>query len=155
MGLTSLTVQLLVILLLFIFYFGYRMFRRRESTAAHLRAIQPLQQQTPEPEEASSVPTISVRSQMSMDIAALPEVGITLEPDTEIASYTTLTGKLGHQSRPCASARGGRIVTPRSINYGARSAINWCPNCSRLMTNRYGPKTTVKAPPTPKPKVRP
>ena len=151
MGLTSFLVQLLAILLFVIFDCGYRILCHSEPDVAYLRSMEPLPQPVPEPEESSSAPSSALASRTAVDIAPLPDVAVTLEADTELSYYTAPKGRKGHLSRHCASAGGSLPVALRSINYGARQIINWCPNCSRLMINDYGPRVSVKAPPATRP----
>ena len=90
---------------------------------------------TSEPEEASSVPTGTVTSQRSLDIAAMADTSVTLDDHTEFTYYTNANSKCGHMNDRCASSGGKLPIVARSINYGARAVVNWCPTCAKVMGN--------------------
>ena len=108
---------------------------------------------TSAPEEASSAPTGTIASQRSLDIASMADTSVTLDDRTEFTYYTNTNGKCGHLNDRCASSGGNLVIIPRSINYGARAVINWCPTCAKVMGNRRLLSAIIggapaKAPPT-------
>ena len=91
---------------------------------------------TYEPEETSSVPTGTMKGQRSNDIANFVDASIVLDKDTEFSFYTNNNSSVGHLNRRCAASGERLPVATRSINYGAREVINWCPCCARVMRDQ-------------------